>query len=90
MKKYMDAHHGHPYFFAFIVLNDSLFVLLLLKAIFSGGVYHDGQTETTDYHLTPQRGRVWNYSQPIRCFHQHGEVVLPTAQPGRTANRPPL
>lgn len=49
-------------FFALEVLNDSLSVLLLLKAIFSGGVYHDGQTETTDYRLAPQRGWVWNYS----------------------------
>lgn len=76
-----------PIFFTSIVLNDSHSVLLLLKAIFSGGVYHDGQTETTDYHLTPQRGRGWNYSQPIRCFHQHGEVVLPTVQSGSQNRR---
>lgn len=49
----MDAHHEHPYFFAFIVLNDSRPVLLLLKTKFSGGVHHDGRTETTDHCPAP-------------------------------------
>ncbi len=77
-----DAHHGHPYFFASIVLNDSRSVLLLLKTKFSGGVHHDGRTETTDYRPAPGWGRLWQDSGAAPDFHQHGEVVLPTARPG--------
>ena len=36
-------------FCLFLVLKRRLFVLLLLKTKFSGGVHHDGRTETTDY-----------------------------------------
>lgn len=78
---------GIRIFFALIVLNDSLCVLLLLKAIFSGGVYHDGQTETTDYRFAPQRGGIWQHSQSTGYFHQYGEVVLPAAQSGSQNSR---
>ena len=81
---------GIRIFFDSIVLNDSLFVLLLLKTKFSGGVHHDGRTETTDYCHAPRWGRVWQYSEPVRAIHQHSEIILPATQPGRTANRPPL
>lgn len=77
-----DAHYGHPYFFASIVLNDSCSVLLLLKAKFSGGVHHDGRTETADYRPAPGWGRVWQDSGAAPDFHQHSEVVLPAAQSG--------
>ena len=73
---------GIHIFFAFIVLNDSCSVLLLLKAKFSGGVHHDGRTETTDHCLAPGWGRVWQDSGAAPNFHQHGEVVLPAAQSG--------
>jgi hypothetical protein len=77
-----DAHHGHPYFFAFIVLNDSLSVLLLLKPNFQEVSIDDGRTETTDHCLAPGWGGVWQDSGAAPGFHQHGEVVLPTAQSG--------
>lgn len=51
-----DAHHGHPYFFAFIVLNDSCSGLLLLKTKISGGVHHDERTETADHCPAPGWG----------------------------------
>lgn len=78
----MDAYHGHPYFFAIKVLNDSCSVLLLLKAKFSGGVLDDGRTETTDHCPAPGWGGVWQDCGAAPDFHQHGEVVLPTAQSG--------
>ena len=70
------------HFFAFTVLNDSRSVLLLLKTKFSGGVHHDGRTETTDYCSAPSWGRVWQDSDAAPDFHQYGEVVLPAAQSG--------
>lgn len=73
---------GIRYFFAFIVLNDSRSVLLLLKAKFSGGVHHDGRTETTDHCHAPGWGRIWQDSGAAPDFHQYSEVVLPAAQPG--------
>ena len=68
-------------FFAFIVLNASCSVLLLLKTKFSGGVHHDGRTETTDHCPAPRWGGVWQDSDAASDFHQHGEVVLSAAQP---------
>ncbi len=73
---------GTRIFFAIKVLNDSRSVLLLLKTKFSGGVHHDGRTETTDYCLTPGWGWVWQDCGAAPDFHQYGEVVLPAAQPG--------
>lgn len=70
------------HFFVFTVLNDSRSVLLLLKTKFSGGVHHDGRTETTDYCSVPSWGRVWQDSDAAPDFHQYGEVVLPAAQSG--------
>lgn len=70
------------HFFAFTVLNDSRSVLLLLKTKFSGGVHHDGRTETTDHCLAPGWGGVWLDCGAAPDFHQYGEVVLPAAQPG--------
>lgn len=78
---------GICYFFAFIVLNDSRSVLLLLKAKFSGGVHHDGRTETTDYCPAPGWGWVWQDSGSAPDFHQYGEVVLPAAQSGSQNSR---
>ena len=69
-------------FFVFEVLNDSRSVLLLLKTKFSGGVHHDGRTETTDYCPAPGWGGVWQDSGAAPDFHQHGEVVLSAAQSG--------
>lgn len=71
-----------PIFFASIVLNDSCSVLLLLKTKFSGGVHHDGRTETTDYCPAPGWGGVWKDSGTAPAFHQHGKVILSAAQPG--------
>ena len=82
-----DAHHGHPCFFASIVLNDSRSVLLLLKTKFSGGIHHDGRTETTDHCPAPGWGRVWQDSDAAPDFHQHGEVVLPATQSGSQNSR---
>ena len=77
-----DAHMGTRIFFAIKVLNDSCSVLLLLKAKFSGGVHHDGRTETTDHCHAPGWGRIWQDSGAAPDFHQYSEVVLPAAQPG--------
>mgnify|MGYP006909134881 FL=1 len=68
--------------FSFEVLNDSCSVLLLLKTKISGGVHHDGRTETTDHCPAPGWGWVWQDSGSAPDFHQYGEVVLPAAQPG--------
>lgn len=76
MKKYMDAHYGHPIFFAFIVLKDSRSVLLLLKAKFAGGVLDDGRTEAKDYRPAPGWSRIWQDCGAAPDFYQHGEVVL--------------
>ena len=73
---------GIHIFFAFIVLNDSRSVLLLLKTKFSGGVHHDGRTETTDHCPAPGWSRGWQDSGAAPDFHQHSEVVLPAAQSG--------
>ena len=70
------------FFFALEVLTDSRSVLLLLKTKFSGGVHHDGRTETTDHCPAPGWGGVWQDCGAAPDFHQYGEVVLPTAQPG--------
>lgn len=81
-----DVHYGRPYFFLPPkVLNDRLFVLLLLKVKFSGGIHHEGRTETTDHCPAPGWGGVWEHSQPIGAFHQHREIFLPAAQPGSEA-----
>ena len=72
---------GIRIFFASIVLNNSRSVLLLLKTKISGGVHHDGRTETTDYFPAPGWGRIWQDCGAAPGFHQYGEVVLPTAQP---------
>ncbi len=69
-------------FCLFLVLKRRLFVLLLLKTKFSGGVHHDGRTETTDYRPASGWGRLWQDSGAAPDFHQHGEVVLPAAQSG--------
>ena len=69
-------------FCLFLVLTRRLFVLLLLKTKFSGGVHHDGRTETADYRPAPGWGRVWQDSGAAPDFHQHSEVVLPPAQSG--------
>lgn len=69
-------------FCLFLVLKRRLFVLLLLKTKFSGGVHHDGRTETADYRPAPGWGRVWQDSGAAPDFHQHSEVVLPAAQSG--------
>lgn len=73
---------GIRIFFAFIVLNDSCSVLLLLKTKISGDVHHDGRTETTDHCPAPGWGWVWQDSGSAPDFHQYGEVVLPAAQSG--------
>ena len=78
----MDAHHGHPFFLRSKVLNDTLFVLLLLRTKFPGGVPYEGRTEETDHCFAPRWGGVWRHSQPIGSFHQHREIVLPAAQSG--------
>lgn len=64
------------------VLNDTLFVLLLLRTKFSGGVPYEGRTEETDHCPAPGGGGVWQHSLPIGPFHQHREIVLPAAQSG--------
>ena len=69
-------------FCLFLVLKRRLFVLLLLKNQFSGGVHYDGRTKTTDYRPAPGWGRLWQDSGAAPDFHQHGEVVLSASQPG--------
>lgn len=69
-------------FFVFIVLSNSRSVLLLLKTKNSGGIHHDGRTETTDYCSAPRRSRVWEDSSDTRYFYQYSEIFLQTAQPG--------
>ena len=80
MKKYMDAHYGHLYFFASIVLNDSRSVLLLLKTKFSRGVHHDGRTETTDHCPAPGWGGVWQDSgaAPVKSFCRRHSLAART------------
>ena len=78
---------GIRIFFASIVLNNSRSVLLLLKTKISGGVHHDGRTETTDHCPASGWGRLWQDSGAAPDFHQHGEVVLPAAQSGSQNRR---
>lgn len=73
--------------FCLKVLNDSLFVLLLLKTKFQKVYIMRDEQKRQIIALRRDGGGVWEHSQSIEPIHQYREILLQGAQPGRPGCR---